>query len=87
MTTVGTTKSNCLLFVLQAWWTDGGYVVLRQSRYGKWPHALWSPDLRTFSEFVPNRSHLEELMARPWWLALIRPPLWFDGHVKQWSTC
>jgi hypothetical protein len=63
--------SNCYLYALRQWYWHGGYVVLAKSKYGWWPHALWSPDLRHFDEFVPDKPR------RRWF-----PPLLFQGHVK-----
>ena len=31
---------NCLAHALNAWHTDGGYIVLRKSAARAWPHAL-----------------------------------------------
>ena len=59
--------SNCIIFALHRWITRGGYVVVRKSHHGWWPHAMWTPDLKTFEEYqtrVPNH-HL-----------LIPPPLY-----------
>jgi hypothetical protein len=64
-------RSNCLLYAVRQWITHGGYLLLRKSRYGWWPHALWSRDLTVLSEFVP-------LAPRRRWL----PPLWFKGMVR-----
>jgi len=38
-------RSNCLVFALHRWWTDGGYLILRRSHYGWWPHVLWTRSL------------------------------------------
>lgn len=67
------TSGNCYLFVVSRWWTRGGYVVVRKSHYGWWLHALWSPDLATFEEFVPL-----------WTKGPRRfPPLWFKGRIRR----
>ena len=55
------------------WWRHGGYLVIRKSRWGWFPHVLWmSPDRSRLSSFVPinPRRHL------------IPPPL-FRGYVKE----
>jgi hypothetical protein len=65
--------SNCIIFALLRWFRRGGYLIVRKSRHGWWPHALWSSDLCTFEEYqprVPNH-HL-----------LIPPPL-YDGIVRE----
>ena len=63
--------SNCYLFALRRWWTRGGYVVVRKSRYGWWPHALWSADLIDFYDYVPNAPRKRAF-----------PPLLFRGTVR-----
>jgi hypothetical protein len=66
-------RCNCLVYALRKWFTHGGYVVMRRSRYGWWPHFLWSPDLLQFFAFVPvKRPHRR-------WL----PPLWFKGSERK----
>lgn len=64
--------SNCILFALARWWKFGGYVIVRKSHHGWWPHVLWSLDLKTFEEYQPEKPnhHL-----------LIPPPL-YRGVVK-----
>jgi hypothetical protein len=51
---------------------DGGYVIVRKSHYGWWPHFLWSRDLRSFEEYSP---------AMPNHHLLIPPPL-YRGVIK-----
>jgi hypothetical protein len=46
-------KSNCIIFALQQWFSRGGYIVLRKSNYGWWPHMIWTKDFTTFEEFTP----------------------------------
>ncbi len=62
---------NCLWYAFSRWMTKGGYLIVRKSRYGWWPHFLWSPDLKTFEQFRP-RIHRNGL-----WIA---PPI-FRGSV------
>ena len=33
--------SNCLIFALGRIFKKGGYLVIRKSRFGWWPHFLW----------------------------------------------
>jgi len=63
--------SNCYLFALLRWWRCGGYVVLRQSHWGWWPHALWSADLITFEDYTPIAPRRRRF-----------PPLLFRGTVR-----
>ena len=47
--------SNCLLFALAKWWKHGGYVIIRKSHWGWWPHFIWCKDLRDaeIEQYVP----------------------------------
>jgi len=71
-------RANCLIFAVARYWAQGGYLVLRRSRFGWWPHVLWSADLVTFEEFVPTR--VEMLRRRK------LPPVVFQGRVKTWTA-
>jgi len=46
-------KSNCLIFAATRFFSRGGYLIVRKSSYGWWPHFSWSEDLVTFEKFVP----------------------------------
>jgi hypothetical protein len=50
---------------------SGGYLVMRRSHWGPFPHFLWSPDLRHFEAFVPINPRKRLL-----------PPLFFRGRIK-----
>lgn len=72
--------SNCVLFAIGRFWTRGGYVVVRKSDYGWWPHVLWSPDLVMFEQFHPVKH-------RRWYGVVLRlhlPLILFDGRAKPW---
>lgn len=60
--------SNCLFFVLAKLWRRGGYLIIRKSHFGWWPHFIWSPDLVEFQEFTP-----------PVHYPVILPPILFKG--------
>lgn len=47
--------SNCLIFAVWRWITRGGYLILRRSHHGWWPHILWCEDLRdaNIQHYVP----------------------------------
>ena len=64
--------SNCLVFALARWVSRGGYLVVRKSRWGPFPHFLWSPDLKRVEQYVP---------AEP--KKRVIPPLIFKGYVKH----
>lgn len=64
--------SNCLFYAFNRWRKEGGFVVVRKSHHGWWPHFLWTGDHVTFWEFSPM-SH-----CRP-----IIPPLLFRGYIRS----
>jgi hypothetical protein len=64
-------KSNCIVFAFDCWFKRGGFLVVRKSNYGWWPHFIWTEDLKTYREFVPTQ-HTPDLSI---------PPLWFRGSV------
>jgi hypothetical protein len=66
-------RSNCLFFAFFRWLTRGGYIVVRQSHYGWWPHFLWSPNLIEFEEFEPVREKQNRIF----------PPLVFRGYIRR----
>lgn len=65
-------RSNCILWAVQQWRRHGGYVAFRRSHYGWWPHALWSPDLKTWLGYSPFDPKLKAC-----------PPPLFRGHVVE----
>lgn len=54
---------NCLVWALWMQWTRGGLVCWRKSRYGWWPHAMWSADGRLWWEYLP----INFSGWLPWW--------------------
>lgn len=62
---------NCLLFALGRWATRGGYLVVRKSRHGWWPHVIWSQDLKTFEHFGPPVPRQNMLFPPPVFLGLV----------------
>jgi hypothetical protein len=68
-------KSNCLVFAVRRWFSRGGFLILRKSNYGWWPHLVWTKDFITFEEFTP-RVHNPNLAL---------PPLLFRGFIKTTS--
>lgn len=67
--------SNCLFFALGRFskgWKTGGYLTIRKSRHGWWPHFGWSADLSTFEEFIPIVPAHERRL----------PPLIFRGRIR-----
>jgi len=65
-------KGNCLTFALRKWRAEGGYIVIRKSRYGWWPHFLhMDAETRVLTHLVPVKPE------RRWF-----PPLTFEGIVE-----
>lgn len=61
--------------------TRGGYVVVHKSKYGWWPHLVWTPDFVAFEQFHPVKH-------RRWYTTALRlgiPPILFDGEPKPWQ--
>lgn len=67
-------RSNCLLYALRQWRARGGYLIVRRSRWGWWPHFLWAPDLGDLpvEHFAPVTPRTD----------LRFPPLIFNGTVR-----
>ena len=72
-TTWWTNRSNCLVFALKRWFSDSGYLVVRKSNFGWWPHFLWTPDI--------NSSYVEHYAPISGQKKLMPPPL-FEGNVQ-----
>lgn len=65
--------NNCLCWALAKWKRYGGYIVMRKSNYGWFPHFLWlSKDRTQLESFVPDDPRHKVL-----------PPPVFRGHVKE----
>lgn len=66
---------NCLTYALRRVWQErGGYLVIRKSRHGCYPHVVYSRDLVTFEDYFPRYPR-----------RLLLPPLWFAGRVRRWQ--
>ena len=69
-----TSRSNCLVYALKRWFSKSGYLVIRKSNFGWWPHFLWTPDISgTYIE------HYAPIMGER---KLMPPPL-FKGAVRM----
>ena len=66
-------KSNCLIFALHRLVTRGGYLIMRRSRWGWWPHFLWAESLDPLKleHFAPVDGGRPRLF----------PPLVFRGRI------
>lgn len=63
---------NCLCWALAKWRKHGGYLVIRRSRYGWFPHFLHMDREGNIESFVPDDPKRKKL-----------PPPVFKGSVKR----
>jgi hypothetical protein len=42
---LGLKKTNCIIFAVSMWIKHGGYILIRKSDYGWYPHFLWAKDV------------------------------------------
>jgi len=58
--------ANCIIWAIGLQLARGGWVCWRKSKYGWWPHAVWSLDRNDWYEYVPLNfgGHLK------WWQVL-----------------
>ena len=76
--------SNCFLYAVSQWLKSGGYIVIRKSRWGWWPHFLHA-QLDTTSNkleidhFVP----VEPIPPTGWRRWLPVHIVFFRGRVKN----
>lgn len=63
-------RSNCLIFAMGEWRRRGGYLIVRRSHYGWWPHFAWT---RSLAEppiaYIPERPI--EWDRLPWILRIL----------------
>lgn len=67
--------SNCLLYACGQFLRHGGYLEIRWSDYGPWPHADWTADRVIYCTFTPDTPKHRRRF----------PPLLFKGHVVCWT--
>jgi hypothetical protein len=70
-----TSRSNCFLYAVTQYARQGGGIVVVPSRFGWWPHFMWSPDGILFYEFNPTWD------KKRWRFRI--PPILFTGTVRQ----
>lgn len=63
--------SNCLIYALLKLYHEGGYVLMRKSFYGWWPHFLHMSMTGEITHYSPERKRRRLL-----------PPLLFRGRVR-----
>lgn len=66
--------SNCIIETLKRFFKEGGYVAIRRSRLGVFPHMIWIKDLKNaeIEHFVPTNAVYK----------LIPPPV-FKGFIAR----
>ena len=67
-------KNNCLFYAFWLWLRHGGYLVIRRSHFGPFPHFIWVaklPALLPARQWVPGAPEKR-----------CCPPLIFNGTVK-----
>ncbi len=64
---------NCFWYAIMNYVKHGGYIIVRKSHYGRFPHFLWVKDLKDLDvkHYVPDNPIERKV-----------PPLIFDGIVK-----
>lgn len=65
-------RSNCLIYAFRKFFKEGGYVLLRKSHYGWWPHFLHMNVGGLITHFSPEAPRKRFL-----------PPLIFKGTPKE----
>lgn len=67
--------SNCIIFAFTRFFREGGYLVIRKSRHGWWPHVIWCRDLRNadIEHYVPVVEKLDKPVIKK---------ILFKGRVK-----
>lgn len=66
-------RSNCLIFALSRYFNRGGYLLIRWSRWGRWPHFLWAESL--------NPLRIEHFSPLGGGRPRLIPPLLFRGQI------
>lgn len=66
--------SNCAAWAVWAYFRRGGFLILKKSEWGWWPHFMWSPDMHTCQQFEPDHKRRR---GRLW------PPFFYRGYVKK----
>lgn len=70
-------RCNCLIWAIAAWRRFGGYILVRRSHWGPFPHFLWVDKRR---RHVISYKPLNPELSR--WR-----PIWFYGAVRWGDEC
>jgi hypothetical protein len=38
-------KLNCIIYVFRLFFKNGGYIIIRKSHYGRYPHFIWAKNI------------------------------------------
>lgn len=90
--------TNCLFVALYLWATRGGYLILRRSHYGPYPHFLWTPKLPTSMPVIHyttdtkprlapvfrGRLYRRERGEADWWGLLLISLVGFCAGLGYW---
>lgn len=73
-------RDNCLTWAIEKWEQEGGYLVIRWCRTGKfiaWPHFLWLPEQkhRHLQHAIPVEEEDDDLRTVP--------KVWFNCRLIQ----
>lgn len=68
-------RSNCFFYALTKWRKFGGYLVIRRSHHGWWPHFIWCKDLKDaqIEHYAPKREGRENPYIKKFF---------FDGEIR-----
>ncbi len=75
--------SNCLIFAWRRWRRRGGYLLIRRSRHGWWPHFLHGELNDDGQVQVTHLVPVHPLPARGWRRWLPVHALLFAGRVRR----
>lgn len=39
-------KTNCIIFCFENYFKHGGYIIIRKSKYGWYPHFIWAKSIK-----------------------------------------
>ena len=72
--------TNCLFFALKKWITLGGYIVIRKSDEGWFPHFIWCGDLKDaeIEHIQPVHKGFENPYLKKFW---------FESYISKEDKC
>lgn len=66
--------SNCLIYAIRKLINEGGYLIIRKSHWGPFPHFIWAKNIEGLEveQYVPTTPKKRKI-----------PPILFYGVVKK----